>query len=67
MVLRDLAPRVTGEVVHPGDRSWDVDRQVWNLAVDQRPAGIVWPRTAEDVVETVRFAAQRGLRGYEQP
>ena len=62
MSLRDLAPRLTGEVVLPGDATWDVDRQVWNLAVDQRPSGIVWPRTAEDVVETVRFAAERGLR-----
>ena len=62
MSLRDLGPRLTGEVVLPGDASWDVDRQVWNLAVDQRPMGIVWPRTADDVVATVRFAAERGLR-----
>ena len=62
MSLRDLGPRLAGEVVLPGDASWDVDRQVWNLAVDQRPMGIVWPRTADDVVATVRFAAERGLR-----
>jgi FAD/FMN-containing dehydrogenase len=62
MSLRDLGQRLTGEVVLPGDATWDADRQVWNLAVDQRPMGIVWPRSAQDVVATVRFAAERGLR-----
>jgi hypothetical protein len=60
--LRDLAARLTGEVVLPGDPAWDADRQVWNLAVDQRPSGIVWPRNGADIVETVRFVADRGLR-----
>jgi FAD/FMN-containing dehydrogenase len=62
MDLRDLAPRLSGEVVLPGDPTWDADRQVWNLAVEQRPSGIVWPRTATDIVETVRFAADHGSR-----
>jgi FAD/FMN-containing dehydrogenase len=60
--LLDLRPRLSGEVVLPGDPSWDIDRQAWNLAVDQRPIGIVWPGSADDVVATVRFAAEHGLR-----
>ena len=45
MSLRDLAPRLErrGRPARRPD-SWDADRQVWNLAVDQRPIGIVWPR-----------------------
>jgi FAD/FMN-containing dehydrogenase len=60
--LRDLAPRLAGDVVLPGDESWDLDRQAWNLSVDQRPGAIVWPLGADDVVATVRFAGERGLR-----
>jgi FAD/FMN-containing dehydrogenase len=62
MELRQLADRFAGDVVLPGDPTWDSARQAWNLAVDQRPAAVVYPQTADDVVATVRFAAERGLR-----
>ncbi len=62
MELRDLGPRIGGDVVLPGDATWDSARQTWNLAVDQRPVAIVYPESAEDVVRTVRLAAERGLR-----
>ncbi|HEY6570021.1 MAG TPA: FAD-binding oxidoreductase [Candidatus Limnocylindrales bacterium] len=62
MVLRDLAGGVDGDVVLPGDDAWDTARQAWNLAVDQRPVAVVYPESAEDVAQTVRFAAERGLR-----
>ena len=45
-----------------GDPGWDGARQAWNLAVDQHPAAIALPRSAEDVVAAVRFARDHGLR-----
>jgi FAD/FMN-containing dehydrogenase len=44
------------------DPGWDDARQAWDLAVDQRPAAVAVPGSAQDVVEAVRFARDRGLR-----
>ena len=57
-----LGSRLSGDVVLPDDESWDAARQSWNLAVDQRPVAVVLPESVEDVVETVRFAGEHGLR-----
>jgi hypothetical protein len=57
--LRDV---IDGEVVTPADESWDEARQAWNLAVDQRPAAVVFPEGVDDVVATVDFAREHGLR-----
>jgi FAD/FMN-containing dehydrogenase len=59
---RALRARLTGEYVVPGDEGWNEARQAWNLAVDQRPAAVALPESAEDVVEIVRFARENGLR-----
>jgi len=48
--------------VTPSDETWDEARQAWNLAVDQRPAAVVYAESADDVVATVDFARVRGLR-----
>ena len=60
--LRRLSDRLQGDVVLPGDDGWDVARQAWNLDVDQRPAAVVFPSSADDVAETVRHAARTGYR-----
>ena len=62
MELRELGDRLDGDVVLPSDEAWDAARQAWNLAVDQRPVAVVYPESADDVVATVRFAAERGFR-----
>ena len=62
MELAELNERLDGDVVTPGDATWDTARQAWNLAVDQRPVAVAYPESAEDVVRTVRFASERGLR-----
>jgi FAD binding domain-containing protein/berberine-like enzyme len=54
--------RIAGDFVVPGDPGWDEARQAWNLAVDQRPAAVAFPESAEDVAEIVRFAHRHGLR-----
>jgi FAD/FMN-containing dehydrogenase len=62
MELRELSARLDGDVVLPGDGTWETARQAWNLAVDQRPVAVVYPESTGDVVATVRVAAERGLR-----
>src|SRR3954447_17957119 len=57
-----LRGRMAGEIVTPSDAEWDVARQAWNLAVDQRPAIVAMPETDQDVVEVVRFARANGLQ-----
>ena len=56
-----LRRRLTGEVHVPGEPSYDTLVAPWNLAVAMRPAAVVAPRTAQDVVATVRFAGDHGL------
>jgi FAD/FMN-containing dehydrogenase len=57
-----LRDRMSGRVSAPGDLDWDEARQAWNLAVDQRPAAVAIPHSADDVVAIVDFATERGLR-----
>ena len=57
-----LRSQVAGTVVAPGDAEWDVARQAWNLAVDQRPALVAIPADEDDVVAIVNFAREHGLR-----
>jgi FAD/FMN-containing dehydrogenase len=58
----ELRARLAGDVVVPEDEEWDLARQAWNLAVDQRPAAVALPESAEDVSEIVNFARRHGLR-----
>ncbi|MFB9308548.1 FAD/FMN-containing dehydrogenase [Agromyces hippuratus] len=59
--LAFLDDRIAGRVLISGDPGWDDARSAWNLAVDQRPTAIVVATTADDVVHTVRAAAELGL------
>jgi FAD/FMN-containing dehydrogenase len=49
-------------LVFPGQAGWDDARRAWNLAVDQRPAVVAFPETADDVVAAVDHARTTGLR-----
>lgn len=62
MDLADLAARLEGDVVVPGDDAWGQARQAWNLTVDQRPVAVVYPASTADVQAAVRFAAERRAR-----
>lgn len=46
----------------PGDPGFEQARLPWNLAVDQRPAAVVQPRTVADLQTIVRVAASADLR-----
>jgi FAD/FMN-containing dehydrogenase len=45
-----------------GDEGWDEARRCWNLALDQRPAAVAFPTSADDVTAAVGFARENGLR-----
>ena len=52
-----------GGAVHlPGDPGYDAARMPWNVAVQQHPAAVAYPASADEVVEVVRAATAAGLR-----
>jgi FAD/FMN-containing dehydrogenase len=62
---RKIEPAVTaltGRVVLREHANWDEARLAWNLAVDQQPAAVVLPESAEDVVAAVELARAFELR-----
>ena len=60
--FRALSDRLPGSIVLPGEEGWDSARQSWNLAVDQRPAAVALPDSAEDVLAVVELARAHGLQ-----
>ena len=56
-----LHTQFRGQLIWPGDDEYDAARQVWNGAIDRRPALIARPRGTSDVVVAVRFARQQNL------
>ncbi|MDR6428859.1 FAD/FMN-containing dehydrogenase [Variovorax beijingensis] len=45
-----------GELIQPGDPTYDEARKVWNAVVDKRPSAIVYCTTAADVIQAVSIA-----------
>ena len=50
----------TDALVLPHDPGWNEARLAWNLAVDQQPAAVALPESAEDVAAVVRWARKPG-------
>ena len=44
------------------DVNWNLERLAFNILVDQQPAGIALPRSADEVSDVVRTAAADGKR-----
>jgi FAD/FMN-containing dehydrogenase len=59
--MKLLSNTFSGDLVGPGDPTYDEDRKVFNGLIDRRPALIARARSAQDVAETVRFATSEGL------
>jgi FAD/FMN-containing dehydrogenase len=53
---------LAGAVVTPSDGDYDQARMPWNVAIDQRPAAIVFPADVRDVVAAVRHARANDLQ-----
>jgi FAD binding domain len=53
---------IAGRIATPSEDDWDQARAAWNLTADQRPEAVAFVESSEDVVKTVDFARQRGLR-----
>ena len=56
------AAALHGKIILPEHGAYEGARRAWNLTIDQRPAAIVFPESAQDVVSAVLFAAQHGQR-----
>lgn len=50
-----------GELVQPGDPSYDESRKVWNGSIDRYPALIAHCRGVPDVIAALSFARRTGL------
>ncbi len=61
-ILDPAADLAGGAIALPGDDGYDAARQIFNLALDQRPAAVAFPSDADQVAEIVRWARDRGLR-----
>jgi FAD/FMN-containing dehydrogenase len=58
----ELKSAFRGQLIRPGDASYDEHRKVWNGSIDRRPALIARCTGVADVIEAVRFA-----RGSQLP
>jgi FAD/FMN-containing dehydrogenase len=60
--LQSMSRSLDGDVVLPGDETWDSARQAWNLAADQHPAAVAHAAGPADVARVVDFGRRHGLR-----
>jgi hypothetical protein len=60
--LNQFRSRLRDRVVGPQEPGWNEARRAWNLAIDQRPAAVAVPESAQEVVAVVEVAREHGLR-----
>ena len=51
-----------GALMVPGASHFETSRRIWNGMIDRRPAAIAACANRADVVATIRFAAEAGLK-----
>jgi FAD/FMN-containing dehydrogenase len=61
MGLTTLSEAFRGELVRPGEPSYDERRKVWNGSIDRSPAAIARCASTEEAVDAVRLARESGL------
>ncbi len=59
--LAELAARIEGPMLYPGDAGWGDAGAVWNGMVAKRPALVIQPSSADDVAAAAGFARDRRL------
>ncbi|MFN8470246.1 MAG: FAD-binding oxidoreductase [Caldilineaceae bacterium] len=60
--VTELANRLRGPLLRPGQAEYEVARRIWNGQIDRRPAIIVRCTGVADVIQAVNFARTHGLR-----
>jgi FAD/FMN-containing dehydrogenase len=58
--IQRLRQSLRGDLVLPGEVSYDAARRVWNGAVNKRPTAIVYCADTDDVIAAVSFARASG-------
>jgi FAD/FMN-containing dehydrogenase len=61
VALGAMAASLRGQLVRPGDPTYDEHRRIWNGAIDRFPALIARCAGVADVITAVRFARETGL------
>jgi FAD/FMN-containing dehydrogenase len=56
-----LREQVRGDVIAPDDEAYEEARKVYNGMIDRRPAVVVRPVNAGDVIAAVNFARESGI------
>jgi FAD/FMN-containing dehydrogenase len=57
----DLAGKLSGGLITPGDDRYDASRRIFNGMIDRRPAAIARCRGAADVMDVVRYAREKDI------
>jgi FAD/FMN-containing dehydrogenase len=60
-VVAGLRAQMRGELIQPGDETYDETRKVWNGMIDKKPALIARCASVDDVVASVNFARENGI------
>jgi FAD/FMN-containing dehydrogenase len=59
--LAELQGDFRGELVRPGDATYEASRRIWNGSIDRRPGLIARCAGVADVIAAVRFACRANL------
>lgn len=59
--LDDLAALLRGDVIVPGNDTYDQARKVWNGMIDRHPAAIVRCSGVADVIDVVKYAREKNI------
>jgi hypothetical protein len=59
--IDEFKARFRGDVILPGDPSYNEVRHIWNAMIDRGPAMIARCTSPEDVVQAVKFARKQNL------
>jgi FAD/FMN-containing dehydrogenase len=60
--LAGLRRALNCPVLTANDETYGEARRVWNGMIDRKPSAIVRPASIADVIQTVRFAREQGIR-----
>lgn len=59
--IEELRAGFRGEIIEPGDQSYDSARRVYNAMIDKRPRWIARCSDVADIIDAVRFAAGKDV------